>query len=483
MDVKSMFPLFSQGTGLLLIGLYAIFVFGLTTWLAKGFDKTKEAFLVANRKVGLLQGSMGIGASWIWAPGLFVAAQQGYNNGIAGVFWFSLGNFFSLILFSWGAEKIREKYGEGFTLSQWFRTKYGRLVQLCVVVQTALYALQGITMNLFAGSKSVAFLTGLSPLLVSVLLVAIALTYSWRGGQKATLGTDMVKIVVIWIGMLIVGTTVFGTIGFEPVVAGVGGKTGQGVSLFDGPFALGLLMGFGIPTVFGHLASSWSDNSNYQNAFSIEKQNVKKAFLIAPLYWTILPTLGGALGMAAAGLGYKIEGADTGWTNLIVMANVVGWWLPLIYLSVVFAGLVSIIDTQLLSSANIVGNDVHDAAGAANPIQWGRYAMVGLAAIGIALANIPGLDLQQIFVFGKSLTLTFFAPIIMGLLGGSLLTRAGFLAGGAVGVLVGLPVFVYGQFFGGGPQVIAIAVGIQIIGSGIVAYLVSNMTRKADASA
>ena len=137
--------------------------------------------------------------------------------------------------------------------------------------------------------------------------------------------------------------------------------------------------------------------------------------------------------------------------------------MPLIYLSVVFAGLVSIIDTQLLSSANIVGNDVHDAAGAANPVQWGRYAMVGLAALGIALANIPGLDLQQIFVFGKSLTLTFFAPIIMGLLGGSLLTRAG--------------------FFGGGPQVIAIAVGIQIIGSGIVAYLVSNMTRKADASA
>ena len=136
MDVKAMFPLFSTNTGLLIIGLYALFVFALTSWYAKGYSNDKESFLVANRKVGLLQGSMGAGASWIWAPGLFVAAQQGFNNGLAGVFWFSLGNFFSLILFSYGAIKIREKYGEGFTLSQWFRTKYGRFVQFLVLLQT-----------------------------------------------------------------------------------------------------------------------------------------------------------------------------------------------------------------------------------------------------------------------------------------------------------------------------------------------------------
>lgn len=483
MDVKAMFPLFSQSTGLLLIGLYALVVFTLTAWYAKGYNKDKESFLVANRKVGLLQGSMGVGASWIWAPGLFVAAQQGFNNGIAGVFWFSLGNFFSLILFSYGAMKIREKYGEGFTLSQWFRTKYGRFVQFMVLLQTMLYVFQAMTINLFAGGKSVTLLTGLSPLVVSILLTVIALIYSWRGGQKATIVTDMVKIVVIWLGVTTVAVAVFGTTGFEPVLAGIGGTSGQGTSLFDNPFVWGLFLGFGIPTVLGHLASSWTDNAMYQNAFSIQKDKVRKAFLIAPLYWTILPVVGGAIGMLAAGLGYQLEKPDTGFVNLIVMANVVGPWLALLYLVVAFAGIVSILDTQMTSGANLGGNDVHDAAGGKDPVQWGRYAMIVVALGGITLANIPGLDLQQIFVFGKSLSLAFAIPIVMALLGNDLLTRKGFIAGGAVGVLIGMPYFVYGQFFGGGNAVIATAVLIQTVGSGVVAYAVSKLWPEAKAVA
>lgn len=475
MDVKAMFPLFTQSQGLLTIGLYALVVFALTAWFARGYSKDKESFLVANRKVGFWQGSMGVGASWIWAPGLFVAAQQGYNNGLAGVFWFSLGNFFSLILFSWGAIKIREKYGDGFTLSQFFRSRYGRLIQALVFLQTMLHVFQAMTINLFAGSKSVTLLTSLSPLVVSCLLVAIAVIYSWRGGQKATIVTDMVKISVIWIGMLIVATTVFGNTGFEPVWAGLGGKTGEGITLFDSPFAWGLFLGFGIPTVLGHLAMSWSDNAMYQNAFSMQKSKIRRAFLMAPMYWTILPVVGGMLGMLAAGLQYDVKGPDTGFINLIVMANVVGPWLALLYLVVAFAGIVSILDTQMTSGANLAGNDVHDSLGGKDPVKWGRYAMIVVALAGIALSNVPGLDLNQIFVFGKSLTLVFAIPIVMALLGNNLLTRNGFLAGGAVGLLIGMPYFIYGQFFGGGPVVIAQAVLIQTIGSGIAAYSVSKL--------
>ncbi|CAB5221248.1 PutP Na+/proline symporter [uncultured Caudovirales phage] len=476
MDVN-IFPLFSQSTGLVMIALYAAFVFALTSWFAKGYGVGKEAFLVANRNVGFWQGSMSVGASWIWAPGLFVAAQQGFNNGIAGVFWFSIGNFFALILFSFAIFRLRASYGEGFTLSKWFRSKYGRLVQACVLLQTALYALQGITINLFAGSKSVALLTGLSPLLVGVLLVAVAFLYSFRGGLKATIGTDMVKITAIWIGMAIVAVSVFGTVGFEPALAGIGGKTGNGTSLFGNEFVLGLLFGFGIPTMMGHLASPWSDNAMYQNAFSMKNDYVRGAFVAAPFYWLVLPIVGGLLGMTAAGLHYQVDGPNTSFINLYVMANVVGWGLPLIYLAVVFAGLVSIIDTQLLSSANLAGNDVHDSFYGNDPVKWGKYGMMILAALGVGLANIPGLDLNMIFVFGKTLTLTFFVPIVLALLGGNLLTRNGFLAGGFVGLFIGAPIFVYGQFFGGGPQIMTLGVLVQTLGSGAASYLVSKLSR------
>ena len=477
MDVSKIFPIFDQTTGLLVIGLYAVFVFWLTSWFAKGFNKTKESFLVANRKLGLVQGSMSAGAAWIWAPGLFVAAQQGFNNGIAGVFWFSLGNFFALILFSFGIERFRQQNENGFTLSQYFRNKYGKAVQYCIFAAAALYALQGMTINLYAGSKSVELLTGLSQFSVSVLLVLIALVYSLRGGQKATVATDLVKIGAIWIGMIIVAISVFGTTGFEPVLAGIGGTSGKGIALWGDAFTNGLLLGFGLPTVLGHLATPWVDNAAYQNGFSMEKENVGTAFRIAPFYWTILPVVGGMLGMLGAGLHYNVQGPQTGFINLIVMANVVGAWLPLLYLAIVFAGLVSIVDTQMLTAANLIGNDVHDSNKGENPIKWGRYAMVGISIIGVALANMPGLDLNLLFMWGKALMLTFCMPIIISLLAKDFMTKQGFLAGSAVGVFIGIPLYAYGQFFGGGPVAMAAAVLIEVFGSGALCYIVSNLTR------
>lgn len=476
MNVSEVFPIFSQTTGLILMALYAGFALWLTSWFAKGGASTKESFLVANRRLGFFQGSMSIGAAWIWAPGLFVAAQQGYNNGIAGVFWFSLGNFFSLIVFAFAIKRFRDNNNTGFTLSQWFRDKYGKAVQLCIFVAAVLYAFQAMTINVYAGSRSIELLTGLSGLTVSILLVLIALVYSVLGGQRATVATDMVKIGVIWAGMLVVAVSVFGTTGFAPVWDGLGGVTGKGAALWGDSFTWGLMLGFGIPTVLGHMAMSWTDNSNYQNAFSMKTKHVLPAFITAPFYWTILPVVGGMIGMLAAGLHYDVVGPKTGFINLIVMANVVGPWLPLVYLAIVFAGLVSIVDTQMLSAANLAGNDARDSVGGGNPITWGRWAMAGIAVVGVALANMPGIDLNILFLLGKALTLTFWIPIVLSLVFGHVMTRQGFLAGGAVGLFVGLPIYVYGQFFGGGPVVMTSAVLIQVIGSGVVCYGVSKLT-------
>jgi Na+/proline symporter len=191
-------------TGFAVIAAYALFIFAITSWYSKGYNKDKEAFLVANRKIGWLQGSMGAGAAWIQAPGLFVAAQQAYTNGLTGLFYFSLGNFFTLMIFAFGVNYFRNKYPDGYTLSQFLGTRLGKIVQFIIVAQITVGVIQQVTFSLFAGSKSVEFLTGLSPLITSIFLVGIALVYTLRGGIKATFITDMVKIGVIWIGMAII---------------------------------------------------------------------------------------------------------------------------------------------------------------------------------------------------------------------------------------------------------------------------------------
>jgi Na+/proline symporter len=475
----NMFPVVSQEFGYFFIAMYAVFVFALTSWYASGYDKTKEAYLVANRQVGFVQGSMSVGASWIQSGGIFVAAQQAYVNGLTGLFWFSLGNFFSLILFSFGATKLKRKYGStGFTVSQWFRDNYGTLPQYIIMFMTLLYAIQGMTISLFTSSKSVNMVTGISPLVVSILLVAIAFTYSLRGGLKATIITDIVKIFIIWLGVGFVGFMIYNSVGIQPALDGIGGKTGQGTTLFDNSFAIGVFFGFGFTTAMGHLSQTWVDNSNYQNAFSMKAENVRATYLLAPFYWTILPIIGGFIGLTAAGLHYDVKGPDTGFINLIVMAKEVGWWLPVVYLFVVLGTIVSLIDTELLTSANVTANDVMQVTNGNDDLSWSKYGMLILAVCGITIANIPGLDLSQIFIVGKLLAATLFAPMLLAILFDNYTTKQGFITGSVLSFFIGCPLFLYGQFFGGGQYVIFAASVFQIFGAGLICLIVSYFTRK-----
>ena len=58
----------------------------------------------------------------------------------------------------------------------------------------------------------------------------------------------------------------------------------------------------------GHLAMSWSDNIMYQNAFSMQPQAVRRAYFTAPLYWLVLPIVGGSQ-MLALGVLVQVLGS------------------------------------------------------------------------------------------------------------------------------------------------------------------------------
>ena len=60
-------------------------------YFSRGYNDNKTSFLVARRELNTFQGSMSVAAAWLWAPGLFISAQQAYVNGLVGLFWFCLG--------------------------------------------------------------------------------------------------------------------------------------------------------------------------------------------------------------------------------------------------------------------------------------------------------------------------------------------------------------------------------------------------------
>ena len=469
--------LLTETTGLVVLLIYGLFAFAMTYWYSRGYNDNKTSFLVARRKLNTFQGSLSVAAAWLWAPGLFISAQQAYVNGLVGLFWFCLGNFLTLGAFAYFAKKLREAKPDGFTFSGYLREKYSGRVQALFVVEMMLLATCAFAINLIAGSKTVEALTGLNAGWVTLLMVGVAILYSFRTGLKATVITEIIKIIVVWIGVIILVPWVISSAGgWDTVIAGLGGRTGQGAEIFGTPFAWGIFTGFGAAAFLGHLGGPWGDNSFYQRAFSIKKESIIPSFIIASFVFIIIPIMMGLLGFVAAGSGMKID--NVGVTNALVIAQYLPAGAVIFFMFMVFAGLVSILDSQFASIANMTGHDIFNKYKKGyslikyNEIVWARYGMVALAVLALIVANVPGMTLMYLFLFFAVLRASVWLPSMISFLKPDLITEKGMFWGILVCATVGEILFVSGKL--GYTDTTFLGVLIAIFGSPILAIFISK---------
>ncbi|MGE4352204.1 MAG: hypothetical protein AB7E52_08460, partial [Bdellovibrionales bacterium] len=69
----------------LLILFSALMIFVTTVASRKRLWHTAVGFMAAGRQVPWWLGAVSLAITWIWAPALFISAQQAYQNGLAGV--------------------------------------------------------------------------------------------------------------------------------------------------------------------------------------------------------------------------------------------------------------------------------------------------------------------------------------------------------------------------------------------------------------
>jgi Na+/proline symporter len=483
MDLTQVFPLFGVGTGWTILALYACVVFALTLYFVRGYAANKSSFLVARREIGGFAGAMSVSAAWAWAPAMFISAQMAYQNGIAGLFWFTLGNFFTLIIFSFFVKKIRDQQPEGFTLAGYVREKFSTRVQNIFLIELWMLAICAFAINVLAGSRALETITGIDYNIATLALAAMALLYTLRGGLKASVITEMFKISVLWLGVLILvpwAWTAAG--GLEVVAAGLGGITGQGDTIFGNEFALGVFMAVGLSTTLGHLGAPWGDNGFYQRGFAIRRDRIVPAFIGGAFLFVFIPLMIGSLGFMAAGMGLEIPKNLVGMTTVLSVGAVLPNWAVLLLLFMLFAGLVGVLDSQLSSASSLAGHDLKNKfstnTSEQSTILWSRGGMLALAAMGLAIANWPGMTLLTIFLFFGVMRATVWWPMMLHLLKPGLINERGMFWGILIAFFIGFPMFVYGQQFGGGKELTMIGTMIAIFGSGLLSVLISKFTKE-----
>ena len=481
MDIASLFPLFEPSTGVGILVVYGLFAFAMTYWYSRGYDDNKTSFLVARRELNTFQGSLSVAAAWLWAPGLFISTQQAYVNGLVGLFWFCLGNFLTLGAFAYFAKKIRKESPEGFTFSGYLKNRFSSRLQWLFVVEMMILATCAFAINLLAGSKTVETLTGINYTLATLLMAGVAILYSFRTGLKATVVTEVIKIIVVWAGVIILVPWVISEAGgWSTVVAGLGGRTGEGASILGTPFAWGIFTGFGAAAFLGHMGGPWGDNSFYQRAFSIKTGSIIPSYVIASFVFIVVPIMMGLLGFVAAGAGLEIPKAFWGTTNAITIGTFLPPVASIIFAFMVFAGLVAILDSQFASVANMTGHDLFnqfkEGSDDKDIITYARLGMVALAVAGLIIANIPGMQLVWLFLFFAVLRAAVWLPSMMSLLKPDWVTEPGMFWGILVAAIPGEALFVWGKMFGGGSSITFLGTLIAILGAPILTLIFSNMS-------
>jgi len=418
---------------------------GFLVWsFSKDSEKTKESFLLADRKFEVLRGAFSVSAAWTWATALFLAPQLSYQFGFTGFFWILGMNTLTLALFGFAAYKIREMYPMGFTFSEHIKLNYGKIAHNTYNFAFILVAIVALSLNIFAGSKLIQTLTGLNMNIAAGFLIVSAVLFSIFRGLKSTNVTEIFKMVVVIATALIVVPQVWYAVGWDVIAKGMTGANGKYGDLFGTAEALTVFWTTGIYFIFRHFSLPWADNSFWQRAFAIKPEKIKVTYALASVIFFIAVATFASLGFAAAGMGIKPDNLQL--TNVTVISSLLDPWALYLVVFMLLTALTSIIDSQITSVTTLLSNDIlpqlypqDDNA----TIDLSRTAVVGLVLISWAIVNIPGVNILYFGFLTGCICMTFIVPSIIALIKPELQNSKAMVIGILLGLFVGFPVYAW----------------------------------------
>ena len=406
----------------------------------------------------------------------YTSTENAFTKGFAGLFWFLVPNVACLILFIPFARKIRKELPQGITLSGYMSNKYqSKGVRNTYLFQLGALSILSTAVQLLAGSKILSMLTGIPFWIMTIIMAAIAFSYSQFSGIKASMLTDnlqMVFMLVASIGFGIFAIKNGG--GLQTLAAGLGGINGDSGSLFSAK-GLEIFLGFGLPTTIGLLSGPFGDQSFWQRAFAVKEKHIGKAFLVGALLFGIVPLCMGILGFVGAGIGH--EAFDMNVLNFELITRLLPGWCVIPFLFMIISGLLSTIDSNLCSVSSLT-TDIFKLED--KNLKYTKWAMIGVLIVAIGIANIPGLTVTVLFLMYGTFRASTMLPTVF-TLKGMRLTARGVQAGVISALCIGMPIFAYGNIAGIAVWKTVGSLATLII-SGLVAFVVSKIQLRKEAT-
>ncbi len=431
---------------LTILGLFGLLMI-LLVYFTSLKNETSENFLVANRDVSLFRGSLSIAVSWIWAPAIFICSLQSFTKGIPGIFWFTVPNILCFFVFAPFAVTIRNKFPKGYTFPEFIYKKFNgnKYAHISVLSFFVAYQLFSVIINSLAGGTLIHLVSGLEIKISIVMMSVIALTYSIISGLRASILTDMLQMLLILVlSCILIPMCLTKVGGFSAVLSGIGGQSGEFTNVLN-PW---LAFTMGVPMTLTLISGPFVDQMFFQRVFAVKKKDVAKTFVYGGLIFGIVPIVLSILGFIGADLVQR--GLLSVSDPQLVGPEVIAYLLPkgalFAFCFMAFAGLCSTIDSSFCGISSLISIDYYKCyidteASDKQLLKISRLAMLVMAVIGTAFA-LFNLKLLWVWMIIGTIASTGIFPVVFSIVSKTVSPYAITLSV-ALGLLIGLPVFVY----------------------------------------
>ena len=160
-------------------------------------------YLTANRNIGTFSLTTSLIASALGAWILFGPASASTWGGMGAIIGYSLGTAFPMFFLIFLGKKIRKEFPKGSTLVEFIRKKFGKSLFKLILLMTIFYMFIFLCAEVTAVAVLINYMSGTELWLTALIVLLSTLIYTLYGGLKASIFTDNIQMIVIFVLLLI----------------------------------------------------------------------------------------------------------------------------------------------------------------------------------------------------------------------------------------------------------------------------------------
>lgn len=384
--------------------VFLIAMFTVLMIIGRHWGDTISDFLFANRTLKQLSSGLAISSHWFWAIAIFVGPAVAYNWGLIGLLCFAIPNALSLIVVGHIARRLRDRYPDGYSLTQYIKDNFSARVGVLYQIQFVLISLAALLLGFTAISKLWEF-TALNQYIPSIwaslVMGLITLAFTMRGGLRTSIFTGATQTVIWLVFLIAMFIAVIGT----DVTWTLTGKN-QLTTPFDFKFLTSFAVAFSIAIIIG----ATSHGMMWQKAFSMPKENVVPSFTLGAVIFGIIILLLGSLSLYAFSAGLPVTGADV--SAMATLTTIGGIGALVIFATMLIGQTSTVMDSALNYISSLI------------TIEWLKNDQVNISRL-IMVAFVlfawviswAKLEIWTILMLMGAIRVVLFVPLVMHVMG------------------------------------------------------------------